>query len=274
MSWRRALLVGAGVGAALIAGAVLLLVLRLDAIVQGAIERRGSEITGTPVQVEEVEVHLASGHATLRGVSIANPPGFKTPDALTLNEVQVGLDLRSLLSGPLVLDAVRVVEPHVFYEVGADGTANIDVIRRNVEALRKAGKEKPPANATPGAKPRRRASDGGGRKLIIHLLQMTEGQVTIDAAATGGSARTESLPAFDLTAIGVKQGGASPAEVGRIILVALARDVGLAVAADELEKVVGKHLGGILGDVMKKGGSGAIGGGLGDVLDQILKRNH
>jgi hypothetical protein len=158
--------------------------------------------------------------------------------------------------------------------VNGEGTANIDVIRRYVEAQRKGGEPVQTADATPAPRPRRRASDGGGRKLIIHLLQMTEGQVTIDAAAAGGSARTEGLPAFDLTAIGVKQGGATPAEVGRTILVALARDVGVAVAADELEKVVGKHLGGILGDVIKKGGSGAIGGGLGGVLDQILKHDH
>ena len=56
--------------------------------------------------------------------------------------------------------------------------------------------------------------------------------MTIDAAAAGGKTRTETLPAFELTAIGVKQGGATPAEVGRIVLVAVARDVAVAVAAD------------------------------------------
>jgi uncharacterized protein involved in outer membrane biogenesis len=279
MSWRRALLLSAGIGAAVIVVGLLFVVARLDDVVQGLIERRVAALTGTPVQVEEVEIALAEGRATVRGLTVANPPGFKAPNALTLGEVQVELDLRSLLADPLVIDEIRIVDPHVFYEVNAEGTANIDAIRRTVEAQR----HKPPAPAaspdesvdapTPTARPARRARrarDDSGRRLVIHLLDLGEGQVTIDAAAAGGKTRTETLPAFELTAIGVKQGGATPAEVGRIVLVAVARDVGVAVAADQLEKAIGKQLGGLLGDVIKKGGAGAIGGGLGGVLDTLL----
>ncbi|HSP96407.1 MAG TPA: hypothetical protein VL049_04065 [Candidatus Dormibacteraeota bacterium] len=269
MSWRRALLLTAGIGAAVIAVGVLFVVARLDSVVQGLVERRGSALVGTAVSVEAVEIALADGRATLRGLSIANPQGFSAPNALTLSEVEVGLDIRSLLADPLVIDTISIVEPHVFYEVNGDGAANIDVIRRNVEAGRRAD-EAGPADATPVPRPHRRERGAGARKLIIHLLELREGQVTIDAAAAGGSARTETLPAFELTSIGVKQGGASPAEVGRIVLVAVARDVAVAVAADELEKVVGKHLGGLLGDAIKKGGSSAIEGGLGGVLDGLL----
>ena len=111
MNWRRALLITAGVVAAVAALGALLIAVRLDDIVRSLIERRGSALTGTPVQVEEVEIQLASGHATLRGLSIANPPGFSAPNALTLTEVGVGIDLRSLFSDPLVIDAVREVHP-------------------------------------------------------------------------------------------------------------------------------------------------------------------
>ncbi len=276
MSWRRALLLSAGIGAAVIVVGLLFLVARLDDVVQGLIERRVAALTGTPVQVEKVAIALAEGRASVRGLTVANPPGFQAPNALTLGEVQVELDLRSLLADPLVIDEIRIVDPHVFYEVNADGIANIDAIRGTVEARR----HKPHAPAatpdasvdapTPTARPARRARDDSGRRLVIHLLDLGEGQVTIDAAAAGGKTRTETLPAFELTAIGVKQGGATPAEVGRIVLVAVARDVAVAVAADQLEKAVGKQLGGLLGDVIKKGGAGAIGGGLGGVLDTLL----
>lgn len=276
MSWRRALLLAAGVGAALIAAGALIVIARLDGIVQDLIERRASALTGTPVRVDAVAIQLGAGRATLRGLRVANPPGFRGPHALTLGEVEVGLDLRSLLADPLVIDTVRIIEPHVFYEVNAAGRANIDVIRDTVEARRHPADGPPAAATTPEPRRRRRRSDAGGRKLIIHLLELREGQVTIDAAASGGQTRTETLPAFELTAIGVKRGGASPAEAGRLILVAVARDVAVAVAADQLEKAIGTHLGGLLGDLLKKGGSGAIGGGggLGDVLDGILNQKR
>ena len=265
MSWRRALLLSAGIGAAVIAFGVLLLVARLDDIVQGLIERRGSALTGTAVRIESVEIALASGRATLRGLTVANPPGFTAPNVLSLQAVEVGIDVRSLLADPLVFDAIHVVAPHVFYEVNAAGTANIDVIRRTVEGAAPGPSD--PANApTPAKRPRRRGN-AARRKVIVHLLELREGQVTL--AGSKGQ-RTEELPPFELTAIGVKQGGVPPAEAGRIILVAVARDVAVAVAADEFEKAVGKHLGGLLGDVVKKGGSEAIGQGLGGVLDQLF----
>ena len=265
MSWRRALLLSAGIGAAVIAFGVLLLVARLDDIVQGLIERRGSALTGTAVRIESVEIALASGRATLRGLTVANPPGFTAPNVLSLQAVEVGIDVRSLLADPLVFDAIHVVAPHVFYEVNAAGTANIDVIRRTVE-----GADREPtdaASAPPPAERPRRRGNAARRKVIVHLLELREGQVTL--AGSKGQ-RTEELPPFELTAIGVKQGGVPPAEAGRIILVAVARDVAVAVAADEFEKAVGKHLGGLLGDVVKKGGSEAIGQGLGGVLDQLF----
>lgn len=265
MTWRRALLRSAGVGAAVLAVGALVLVARLDDIVRGLIERRGSALTGTAVRVESIEIALASGRATLRGLTVANPPGFANPSVLSLEAVEVGVDVGSLLADPLVIDAIHVVAPHVFYEVNADGTANIDVIRRHVEARRDAASDAAAAR-TPNARPRRGRA-AGGRKLIIHLLELRQGEVTV---ADKGGQHTEELPAFELTAIGAKQGGVPPAEVGRIILVAVARDVAVAVAADELEKAVGKHLGGLLGDVIKKGGSGAIEKGLGGVLDQLL----
>jgi uncharacterized protein involved in outer membrane biogenesis len=263
VSRRRALLLGVGIGAAVVAVGVLVLVSRLDELVQGLIERRAAALTGTPVHVESVEIALASGRASVRGLTVANPPGFTSPALLSLQAVEVDIDVRSLFADPLVIDAIHIVAPHVFYEENAAGTANIDVIRRRVES-RRGEPDRDAAAVTPAA---RRDGDTDGRKLIIHLLELRQGEVTFVGA---GGQRTEELPPFELTAIGVKQGGATPAEVGRIILVAVARDVAVALAADQLQQVVGKHVGGLLGDIVKKGGAGAIEKGLGDLLDKML----
>ena len=83
MSWRRTLLLTAGIGAAVIAVGLLFVVARLDDVVQGVIERRAAALTGTPVHVDGVEIALGEGRATLRGLTVANPPGFTAPNALS-----------------------------------------------------------------------------------------------------------------------------------------------------------------------------------------------
>lgn len=269
---RRTLLIAAAAGAAVVAVGVVVILVRLDGTVRRAIEERGAAVTGTAVRVDDVDIQLVTGRARLRGLRVANPPGFAAPDALSLEEVEVDLDLSSLFSDPLVIDTVRLVGPRVFYQVNPAGAANIDVIRRNLDAQRKAARAA--TDGTPPAERRGRRRAEGGRRLVIHRLELRQGEVTIDGRAAGGTTRTEQLPPFELTAIGVRQGGAAPAEVGRLILVAVARDVALAVAADELENIAGKHVGGFVGDLLKKGGSGAIEQGLGGVLDQLFRKQQ
>lgn len=276
----------------LIALTAVIALTQLDSIVRHRIEERGSALTGTAVRVEDVDIALTGGRATVHNLTVANPPGYTAPHALVLDGVEVQVDLRSLFSDPLVIDTIRIGAPRVVYEVDAHGQSNIDVLRAAVEGKPRPARSAAPASATPGATvpvatppavptppavaaartpahpPAPRAHDE--RRLVIHLFELSEGVVTLDLRAAGGPLRTEELPPFELTAIGVRSGGATPEEVGRTILVAVARDVAIALAASELEKLVGKDIGGPLGELLKKGGSGAIGQGLGGVLDTIL----
>ena len=65
---------GAGAAVVVIAAvAAYLLLTSLDAIVERAIERYGSEITGTAVRVSSVDISLTSGRGTVRGLTVANP---------------------------------------------------------------------------------------------------------------------------------------------------------------------------------------------------------
>ena len=270
MRWRRIALIAAVV-TALVAVAVVFTLGRLDSIVRRTIEQRGSALTQTAVRVGSVHVSLQEGTATLRDLTIANPPGFQAPNAFELGEITVQLALDSLTSDPLVIREIRIVAPRVTCELDKEGMSNVEVIRDAVDGARHHGE----ATGTPGsarAPEPRKDEPSGGRRLIIDLLAMHDGEVYVDARAVGGPAQSEKLPGFELTDIGTKQGGATPNEVGRIVVTALARDVAVAVAATQLERWIGKELGGPAGDLIKKGGAEAIRKGLGGVLDQILKK--
>jgi len=259
---RRTILLIAAAVTGLAVLAIVIVFATLNGIVRRVIEQRGSSITQTAVRVDSVSVSLRDGTATLHGLTIANPPGFTTPNAFTLGEITVRVTVDTLLSDPLVIDEIRVASPHVTYELNAAGQSNIDAIRHAVENA---------GGATPGST-RSGGSEGSGaeRRLIINLLTLRDGEVRVDARAIGGPEQSETLPGFELTNIGVKEGGATPDEVGRIVVTALARDVAVAVAATQLERYVGRELGGKASDLLKKGGTEAIQKGLGGVLDSLL----
>lgn len=265
MRWRRVVLIAA-VAAAIVTVAVLVTLSSLDTIVKNAIESHGSAMTQTAVHVGSVNVSLRDGIATLRNLTIANPPGFTAPNAFELGEITVHVAVGTVASDPLVIKEIRIAAPRVTCELNSAGMSNVEVIRRAVE-----GKEHPAGASAPSDAAGRKSEPSGGRRLIIETLALRDGEVYVDARAVGGPEQHEKLPGFELTGIGGTQGGATPAEVGRIVVAALARDVAVAVAATQLERWVGKELGGPAGDLMKKGGAEAIGKGLGDVLDKLLR---
>jgi hypothetical protein len=265
MRWRRIALIAAAVVLIVAVAVIVSTLRRLDAIVKDEIERRGTALTQTAVRVGAVHVALREGVATLENLSVANPTGFNAPYAFELGSVSVRIALHSVVTDPLVIEEIHVAAPRVTCELTADGKSNIEAIRRAAEHPN----ESAHGDASPAAR-RDKAARSAGRRFIIQLLSMRDGEVHVDARAIGGPDQIESLPGFELTDIGVKQGGATGAQVGRIVITALARDVAVAVAATQLERYIGKGLGGSAGDLLKKGGAGAIGKGLGDVLDQLL----
>lgn len=264
---RRIFLLAAAAACAVAAILAVVMYERLDSIVRRAIEARGSAITQTAVRVTSVDVSLRDGSATLEGLTIANPEGFTAPNVFELGEISARIDVGSAFSDPLVIREIHIAAAHVTCELNAAGMSNVEIIRRAAEG---AGRQREPRD-TPASPAGERPPATAGRRLIIDRLTLQDGAVSVDARAIGGPEQSESLPGFELTDIGTKQGGVTPAEAGRVIITALARDVAVAVAATQLERYIGKALGGKASDAIKKGGTEAIEKGLGDVLDKLLR---
>jgi hypothetical protein len=264
---RRTVLIAVGTTAALAVAVGVLVYRELDATVRRAIEARGSALTHTAVHVESVHVSLRDGTATVRGLTIANPEGFAAANVFELAEISARIDVSSAFADPLVFREIHIAGPHIACELNAKGVSNVEVIRRTAEGASHPQEQGAAAGSHSGSD----RPAGGERRVIIERLTVSDGAVSVDARAIGGPQQTESLPGFDLTDIGAQQGGVPPAEAGRLIITALARDVAVAVTATELERFIGKELGGRAGDALKKGGAEAIQKGLGTVLDQLLR---
>lgn len=179
----------------------------LDAIVKAAIEQAGSQTTQTAVRVDKVKITLSDGAGSIKGLSIANPKGFESPNAFVLGAIDTQIDIKSLTKEPIVIDKVIIHKPQVFYEMNSGRESNLNELYKNI-ASATAGKSgaKKPAPATKGPEP----------KLIIRHFQVADGTVEANVVPLTKKYSVK-LPAIDLKDLGGKS-GATPSEISKQVL--------------------------------------------------------
>jgi len=237
---RTLLLSGAAVVIVLL-GALWLLYSSLDFVVKEAIEKYGSQATGTSVRVASVSISLTSGRGTLRGVRIANPPGFSSGDAFAFGEVTLEIDVGTLTDDPVVINLILVDSPEVNYEVSADLKSNIDVIKSNVERFR-------------GGEGGEGGGEGTSKRLRIREFTFQNGMIDV-TSQIDGQELTIDLPEVRLTDIGGPN-GVPLGEIGKTILQDFGGNVTRSVARQGIERIFQDQLGGEAGKVIK----GILGG--------------
>ncbi len=260
----KALKIGIGVVLAVVvvlAVGLWLLADNLDGIVAAAIERYGSEITGTAVSVGAVSIDLGAGRATITDLRVANPDGFSDRDAFSLQEITVQIDPGSVRSEPYRLPQIRVAAPQVLYEVNQEAARNLDVIRGNVEAYVAQQGGGGPASGESGAGD---AASGPAPRMIIDRLEFTGGRVQADASALGVDPRAVDLPGFQLADLGAPDGAPADA-IARQALARLARQAAESVARSEVQDLLRDQLEGDLGDQLPD----AVQEKAGQLLDRI-----
>lgn len=223
----RKLIIGASVLLAVILGGVFYLFSSIDDIVKTVIERVGTQVTGVKVSVGSVAIRLSEGKAAIKGLTVANPPGYSANPAIKFGEIAVTLDTASLNSNPIVIKEILVASPGVALEVLPTGASNLDTLRHNIAG---ADQAKPAASADQPAKADAAKTDGAkksDKKVVIDRLAITGGQV--DLALSGlpavpgapSTATTAKIGDIVLSDIGRAEGGATAVQVGQKVMDAL-----------------------------------------------------
>jgi len=234
-------LIALGVVGVLLAAAVFYLLSNLDRFVAGAIEKYGSEATGTPVKVSSVRIQLKEGKGSISNLSVGNPGGFSTPKALSLGNIAIALDTGSITRDPVVIDKIMVSAPRINYEINKSGSANINEIKKNVEAF-----TRKTAAAVGGKGAAGKGAGERGKKILIRSLVVEGGEVAVQVAALAGKPLSASLPRMELKNIGGK-GGSTPSEIAGQVLGPLLNQVALTAS----RAGVGQYLGKDVGEVRK-----------------------
>ena len=81
---KKVLIIGGGLLVGLITAIVITIYLSLGSMITDMIETNGTEMLGTAVTVEDIEVRPFDGYLTVRGLKIKNPRGFNAESIFTL----------------------------------------------------------------------------------------------------------------------------------------------------------------------------------------------
>ncbi len=229
MTRRKIALVITIVIVAIIAILAILMVTNLDRIVKVAIERFGSDATGTTVHVGSVKIELSKGKGTVSGLTVANPPGFNSPHLFSLGSISITIEARTAASAAIVIDEVRITDPQVTYELNDKGQANVDIVRKN---LNSAGSTKPAEEKN---------SRGKEKKLRIKRLVIENGTVAARITGLVDKSRTATLNRIELRDIGGSS-GITPDQAARQVITAILSEASRQAAQAGAEKMLEKGL--------------------------------
>ncbi len=221
---KKSLLALAAVFLLLVAGGAFWLHGNLDNLVQSAISKYGSAMTGATVQVAGVKIKAADGRGTLKGLQVGNPAGFKTPYAVKADSIELEVEVASLTKDVVLVKRIAVLAPEVIYEKG-EAMTNFDAIQNNIAQY-----------LGPST------SSGPGKKLIVQEFTIRGAKAQASAAFMDGKTVTVPLPDIQLRDLGKAKGGITPGELGQEITNALEKRLTSAVSFDKLMNSVGGAL--------------------------------
>lgn len=230
-------------------GLYLTLQFFLGGIVKAGVNKFGPGITQTKVELQGANISPLSGQGTLTGLAVGNPAGWSPTDAFRLGKVHINLEPSSLFKDHIVINELTIEAPEFFYETKLVAS-NVGDLLKNIEQAM-GGKSGEPTT-----------KEGKPVKMVVKKLVLREGRVTL---GVGGQAITMPMPEINMTDIGVKEGGVTPAQVAFAIMrnvtativaastQALGKVGGTSgAAALEGAKQVGEAIKGIFGGEKKK----------------------
>lgn len=215
-----------------IAGSVYYLLTNLDALVEAALEKYGSEATQTSVLVDSVKLDLTDGAAGITGLTIGNPAGYGLPNAFSMGEIRVGIDLQSLQEEPYIINEITVLAPQVFVEINKDNKTNLNELKNNLTA-----------GSTGNARDKKsKAAAGDGAKeprLIIRRVTFADGTIQVKVPALKNKEYGLKLPSLDMSNLGGSK-GATASEIASEIVKRLTNHASKVVKKDIIDAELNK----------------------------------
>ncbi len=103
----------------------------MDIIIKEAVQKYVPPITKTDIHITSVHTSIFDGEFKVKGLAVGNPAGFKTPNAFTLGEIEVVMDMKSLFKDVIYINKIVIDRAVATLEISKSGT-NIGTIHQNI----------------------------------------------------------------------------------------------------------------------------------------------
>jgi uncharacterized protein involved in outer membrane biogenesis len=207
----------------------------MGALLKKGVERAGPAITKVDVRLDDASLSVLSGTGELKGLTVANPEGYKSPSAIHVGDMKVAIVPRSVFSDKVIIHSINVLAPEITFEGSLQGN-NLSKLLDNIRGTSSASK-----GSTPGQ------SSSASRKIQVDDLLVTGGKINLSVNLLGNQSAAVPLPDIHLTALGQGPEGITAAELSELLLRNLLQAATKAMAGDlgSLGKVLGGGASGV-----------------------------
>ena len=194
-----------------VASIVGFLVININSVVKNGIEVAGPEVLGVPVTVDDVKISFLNGRGVIKGLNVANPAGYKSETAISIDEMQVSVDTGSLTSDKIHVKEVIIISPSITYEG--------NLLDSNISQLQKSAESTAVSVSEIGGE----SSQETEISLQIDRLQVKDAKIGVQLAFLNDPLSLV-LPSLELTDLG-KDEDASAGDVINEILIGLNKSI-------------------------------------------------
>ena len=203
------------IGKIIVALLILLLVLValilffLGPILKKAVETAGPTVTGVPVELQSASLSPLTGKGRLENFTVHNPPGYKSSEAIHVDELALNVDPKSLLSDKVHIRSLRLIGPRITLE-GTPTKNNLKTILDHLNQVTGSGSSSSPSGS--------QKSSQGGKKLQVDDLQILAPKLEVRSPLLGEQPVIVELPNITLKNLGQGPEGITSAELAKRVL--------------------------------------------------------
>jgi hypothetical protein len=205
----------------------------INKTIKTGVETYGPQVTQTDVTLEDVNISILSGSGSLKNLNIGNPEGYKSENIFALGEIDVNVEIGSLLSDKIIIEHIIIRKPEISYEKTLM-SSNVKKLMKNIEEF--TGPKTEPA--TPEEP---EPQEPSSKQVVVKKLLIEGGSIYVGAMGVG---QVVPLPTIEMTDIGESGDTMTPVEVFDLILSKILTSIGPAIAN--------------AGDILKEQGQAAL----------------
>lgn len=219
-----------GVIAILLIAGVLVWNFVMDKVIANSIGLVGSAVVGTKVEAKSVTSHFLRGAIQIEGLSVGNPAGYLSPEAIEIGKIAVSVKPLSLLSNKIEVNEIYIEGMKVDFEPDIlKATSNLNELLNNIKKFT----AKAPADGKDAKTEDQKAEKAANKQIFIKHLATKDTEISVSSSLLKQKVSVP-LPNAELNDIG----GKSVAETIMEMFEKLLKDIGNIKVVSDLGNTV------------------------------------